>query len=174
MYESVNARFANAVVDEAAGDAPLVLVQDYHFALAPADDPRARCRDATIVTFWHIPWPNAERFEICPWGDELLEGLLGSSIIGFQTQQDCHNFFDTVERRSRRASTASSSVSRTAASRTTLVRPYPISIEWPSRWVAEVAAIADCRAQVRRELRPRRRTRCSASASIGWTTPRAS
>ena len=54
-------------------DDPIVLVQDYHFALAPRMI-RERLPRATIITFWHIPWPNAERFGICPWREELLDG----------------------------------------------------------------------------------------------------
>ena len=61
-----------------------MLVQDYHFALAPRFIREALPR-AVIISFWHIPWPNAERFGICPWRTEILEGLLGSSIIGFHT-----------------------------------------------------------------------------------------
>ena len=51
-------------------DDPIVLVQDYHFALAPRMI-RERLPRATIITFWHIPWPNAERIGICPWREEL-------------------------------------------------------------------------------------------------------
>jgi trehalose 6-phosphate synthase len=150
MYESVNARFANAGVDAVAGDAPLVLVQDYHFALAPRMI-RDALHGSTIVTFWHIPWPDARAFEICPWGTHLLEGLLGSSVIGFQTARDCENFFDTV------AATLPADVNRDQQviaykGRRTRVRAYPASIEWPNRWVAESPAIPDCRAGVRREL----------------------
>ena len=53
-----------------------MLVQDYHFALLPRLI-RERLPRATIITFWHIPWPNAERFGICPSARELLDGLLG-------------------------------------------------------------------------------------------------
>ena len=74
-----------------------MLVQDYHFALLPRMI-RERLPRATIITFWHIPWPNPEAFAICPWRDELLDGLLGSSILGFHTQFHCNNFLDTVDR----------------------------------------------------------------------------
>ena len=72
-------------------------MQDYHFALLPAMI-RERLPRATILTFWHIPWPNPERFGICPWRDELLEGMLGSTILGFHTQLHCNNFIDSVDR----------------------------------------------------------------------------
>ncbi len=53
---------------------------------------------STIVAFWHIPWPHWRDFEICPWGRQLLDGLLGSSVVGFQTALDCRNFAETAER----------------------------------------------------------------------------
>lgn len=74
-----------------------MLVQDYHFALLPRMI-RDELPDATVITFWHIPWPNPEAFAICPWREELLKGMLGSSILGFHTQYHCNNFVDTVER----------------------------------------------------------------------------
>ena len=46
---------------------------------------RRRLPEANIITFWHIPWPNPAIFAICPWREELLDGLLGSEIVGFHT-----------------------------------------------------------------------------------------
>jgi trehalose 6-phosphate synthase len=149
-YVAVNQRFADAVCAEVDREDPIVLVQDYHFALAPRMI-RARLPRATIITFWHIPWPNAERVGICPWREELLAGLLGSSIVGFHTQQHCNNFIDTVdafmESRIDRETTAV-----VQSGRRTLVRPYPISIEWPVRWMATVADVPTCRREVRAAL----------------------
>ncbi|MFO0627555.1 MAG: trehalose-6-phosphate synthase [Polyangiales bacterium] len=149
-YVAVNQRFADAVCAEVDREDPIVLVQDYHFALAPRMI-RARLPRATIITFWHIPWPNAERVGICPWREELLAGLLGSSIVGFHTQQHCNNFIDTVdafmECRIDRETTAV-----VQSGRRTLVRPYPISIEWPVRWMATVADVPTCRREVRAAL----------------------
>ena len=150
-YQAVNRRFAEAVCEEADSDDPIILVQDYHFALAPQMI-RTLLPRATILTFWHIPWPNAERMAICPWHDELLEGLLGSSIVGFHTRQHCNNFLDAVdsflEARIDREQTAV-----VQHRRTTLVRPYPISIEWPSRWMASSPPIDECHASVRGRAR---------------------
>jgi trehalose 6-phosphate synthase/phosphatase len=64
---------------------------------AAGDDPRAPAA-ATILTFWHIPWPNPESFGICPWRREILQGLLGSTILGFHTRFHCKNFIETVDR----------------------------------------------------------------------------
>jgi trehalose 6-phosphate synthase len=149
-YESVNRRFADAVCDEAEGEDPVVLVQDYHFALVPRLVRERRPR-ATIITFWHIPWPNGEHFGICPWRSEILQGMLGSSILGFHTRQHCNNFLDSVDRylEARIDREQNSVVQR---GRATLVRPYPISIEWPSRWVANAAPVAECRRSVRQDL----------------------
>ncbi|HEY0881511.1 MAG TPA: trehalose-6-phosphate synthase, partial [Archangium sp.] len=149
-YRAVNQRFADAVCDEVDSDDPIVLVQDYHFALAPQMI-RARLPKATILTFWHIPWPNAGRFGIVPWREELIEGLLGSSIIGFHTQQHVNNFIDSVDMflESRIDRERNAVVQK---SRATLVRPYPISIEWPVRWLDGAPPIEDCRKQVRAEL----------------------
>src|SRR6185436_5445833 len=95
QYVSVNRMFARAVVEESKSVDPIVLVQDYHLALVPRLI-RQQLPAATIITFWHIPWPNPEAFSICPWREELLDGLLGSSILGFHTQFHCNNFVDTV------------------------------------------------------------------------------
>jgi trehalose 6-phosphate synthase len=149
-YSRVNQRFADAVCEEVDSDDPIVLVQDYHFALAPRMI-RQRLPRATILTFWHIPWPNAERLGICPWREEILSGLLGSSIVGFHTQQHCNNFIDSVDaflesRIDRENNAVVQGVRRT------LVRPYPISVEWPLRRLTGMPSVDDCRASVRREL----------------------
>ncbi|BBF93606.1 alpha,alpha-trehalose-phosphate synthase (UDP-forming) [Blastochloris tepida] len=146
-YREVNEMFAEAVVREAKTPDPIVLVQDYHFALLPRMV-RNRLPKATIVTFWHIPWPNAETFGICPWKEEIIDGLLGSSILGFHTDFHCNNFFETVDRfvesridRERR--------SITLGGHETLVRPYPISIEWPPSALAGQKPAAACGVAVR-------------------------
>ncbi|MFO0775138.1 MAG: trehalose-6-phosphate synthase [Nitrospiraceae bacterium] len=147
QYVEINERFARAVQEEAKTDNPVVLVQDYHFALLPKMI-RDRLPNATIITFWHIPWPNAELFGICPWQEQLLEGLLGSSILGFHTRVHCNNFLDSVDRSlEARIDRHSSTIS--FGGKLTAVNPYPISIEWPSRWTKQQESIDDCRAYVR-------------------------
>ena len=74
-----------------------MLIQDYHFALLPRLI-REKLPNAIIITFWHIPWPNAEVFSVCPWREQILEGLLGSSILGFHIQLHCNNFIESVDR----------------------------------------------------------------------------
>ncbi|MBK6470965.1 MAG: trehalose-6-phosphate synthase [Betaproteobacteria bacterium] len=143
-YRAVNQRFADAVVAEARSEDPVVLVQDYHFALLPAMI-RERLPQATILTFWHIPWPNPESFGICPWRREILQGMLGSTILGFHTRYHCKNFIETVDRYlEARIEHEHSTIS--FQEKDTLVESYPISIEWPD--AAEVAAwapVAQCR-----------------------------
>jgi trehalose 6-phosphate synthase len=149
-YRAVNRRFAEAACEEADGEDPIVLVQDYHYALAPQQI-RERLPRATVLSFWHIPWPQSERFSICPWHEELLAGMLGSSIVGFHTQQHCNNFLDTVDR------FLEARIDREEGAvwyrgQRTLVRAYPISIEWPPRAAQAAPPVAECRAQVAAEL----------------------
>ena len=144
-YKEVNRRFADAVAEQAKTDDPIVLIQDYHFALAPAMV-RERLPDATIITFWHIPWPNFESFGICPWKEELLQGLLGSDILGFHTSYHCRNFLETVDRFLEvRIEHESDTVSM--GGNLTHVHPYPISIAWPQPLPIE--AFPALRAEVR-------------------------
>jgi trehalose 6-phosphate synthase len=146
-YQEVNQRFADAVVKEARSEDPVVLVQDYHFALLPALI-RARLPRATILSFWHIPWPNPESFGICPWRREILEGMLGSTILGFQTRFHCKNFIETVDRFiEARIEHEHSTISFQGED--TLVESYPISIEWPlATTSAAQPSIEQCRASV--------------------------
>src|SRR5579883_1028500 len=130
QYKNVNRRFADAFLEEAASEPnPVVLVQDYHFALVPRMIKEAR-PDARVAIFWHIPWPNPEAFGICPWQRELLDGLLGADLIGFHIQSHCNNFLETVDRalesridRERFAVTRHGHLSA--------VRPFPISVTFP-------------------------------------------
>jgi trehalose 6-phosphate synthase len=91
--------------------------------------------------FWHIPWPNAEAFGICPWQRELIDGLLGADLIGFHIQTHCNNFLQTVDR----AVEALSDWDRFEVSRkghVTRVRPYPISVAFsPEQQSAQVIRI---------------------------------
>lgn len=146
-YRAINQRFADAVIAEARSDDPVVLVQDYHFALLPAMI-REKLPQATILTFWHIPWPNPESFGICPWRREILQGMLGSTILGFHTRFHCKNFIETVDRYlEARIEHEHSTIAY--QEKETLVESYPISIEWPSdAEVAGWAPVAACRQTV--------------------------
>jgi trehalose 6-phosphate synthase len=146
-YVSVNERFAQAVIEEATTDDPVVLVQDYHFALLPKMV-REKLPNATIIMFWHIPWPNAESYGICPWRKEILEGLLGSSIVGFHTRVHCNNFIYSIDRLlEARIDRDTSTVSY--GGKLTAVNHYPISIEWPPRWTENQRPVPECRQHIR-------------------------
>ena len=148
-YKNVNRRFADAFLEEAAGERnPVVLVQDYHFALAPRMIKDAR-PDARVSIFWHIPWPNPEAFAICPWQRELLDGLLGADLIGFHVQAHCNNFLDTVDR------TLESRIDRerfavNRGGRFSFVRPFPISVNFSADRAAEQSTYAERAALLRK------------------------
>jgi trehalose 6-phosphate synthase len=129
-YQQVNRKFADAALKEMDGiEHAAVLVQDYHFALVPRLIKEKR-PDARVAIFWHIPWPNAEAFGICPWQRELLDGLLGADLVGFHIQSHCTNFLESLDR------TLESRIEweRFAVNRRghlTFVRPFPISVAFP-------------------------------------------
>ena len=148
QYMRVNRIFAEAVVREATSPDPIVLIQDYHLALLPRMV-REALPAATIITFWHIPWPNPEAFAICPWREELLDGLLGSSILGFHTQFHCNNFVDTVDRQLE-ARVDRETLGVSYRRELTAVKRYPISIEWPLSPDLIATPVAECRTAVRR------------------------
>jgi trehalose 6-phosphate synthase len=147
QYEKVNRTFAHVVAEEAKSPDPIILLQDYHFALLPRMV-QEQLPAATIISFWHIPWPNPEAFAICPWREELLDGLLGSSILGFHTQFHCNNFFDTVDR-VLEARVDREMFTVTYRGRVTAVNRYPISIEWPGSPPYGAKPVEECRATVR-------------------------
>lgn len=118
-YVRVNRRFADAVAAEASTARPVVLVQDYHLALVP-QMVREQLPDAVIVLFWHIPFPAPERLARLPWREQVMAGLLASTVVGLQTPADAANF------KQARAACA-------PGLGTAHVDAYPISIGWPAR-----------------------------------------
>jgi trehalose 6-phosphate synthase len=150
MYRAANTRFAEVVAEEAAGGSPLVLVQDYHFALAPRLL-RRRLPHSRVVAFWHIPWPRPRTFRNCPWALDLLEGLLGSDIVGLQTDDDCRNFLGCVE------ALPGADVDLVEGSieyrgRVIVVRAYPVGIDCAHDAMQTAPPVAECREQLCREL----------------------
>ena len=141
-YQAVNETFARAAVDETRAGG-LMLIQDYHFAMVPRLV-RERAPHTVTSLFWHIPWPGSEVVGICPWKEALLDGMLGADILGFHTRQYCLNFLDAAQRYLEcRVDYETMSVSY--GGHRTLVRPYPISVEWPypSASRAEGAALRE-------------------------------
>jgi trehalose 6-phosphate synthase len=135
-YQDVNRKFTSAVLEEIENVAkPVVLVQDYHFALLPRLIKEKR-PDARVAIFWHIPWPNPEAFGICPWQRQLVDGLLGADLIGFHIQSHCNNFLETVDRVvESRVDWEHFSVMR--QDHRTMVRPFPISVAFTNDGAAE-------------------------------------
>jgi trehalose-6-phosphate synthase len=129
-YQRVNEKFAQAVLDEIdTAEKPFVLIQDYHFALLPRLI-KSKRPDARVAIFWHIPWPNAEAFGICPWQRELLDGILGADLVSFHIQAHCNNFLDSVDQfLESRIEWDRFTVNRN--DHITLVRPHPISVALP-------------------------------------------
>ena len=127
FYKKVNEDFAKAVLDETKDEEqPFILIQDFHFALLPElikkEKPKAK-----VAIFWHIPWPNPESFGICPWQREILQGMLGADLIGFHTQYHCNHFLETVNN-ALESRVLWESFSVKMGERTTIVKPFPISI----------------------------------------------
>jgi trehalose 6-phosphate synthase len=147
QYVQVNRKFAQAVREEVRSSDPIVLVQDYHFALMPRMI-REALPTATVISFWHIPWPNPEAFAICPWREELLDGLLGSTILGFHTRFHVNNFVDTVDRLLE-ARVDREILAVTYGGESTTVRRYPISVEWPPPAEFVAKPIEQCRTEIR-------------------------
>ncbi len=141
QYRRANRRFADAVLDEVGTGQALVLVQDYQLALVPRLLKEAR-PDLRVGLFWHIPWPNPEAFRICPWGADILDGMLGADLLGFHLQQYGNNFLDTVDRVLESRLDWDQFSVELRGSRT-LVRPFPISVQsWSERHVPAGEALA--------------------------------
>jgi trehalose 6-phosphate synthase len=148
IYELVNRRFAEAVAEEARVPAPVVLVQDYHFALAPAMI-RRQLPLSHIATFWHIPWPSPQALRRCPWSNTVLEGLLGSTLVGFQTPLDRDNFLRCAEQLT---DVDLDSTLVHWKGRQVQLGVYPASVPWPGESAALAPSVNACRAQIRRQL----------------------
>jgi trehalose 6-phosphate synthase len=96
-YVAVNQRFANAAAEYAAEGA-IVWVQDYQLQLVPAMLRELR-PDLRIGFYLHIPFPPAELFSQLPWRRQILEGLLGADLVGFQLSGAAQNFVRLVRQR---------------------------------------------------------------------------
>ncbi len=145
-YRSVNERFAATV----AAVAPLggtVWVHDYHLLLVP-ELLRAKRPDLRVGLFLHIPFPNAQLFAMLPWRREVIEGMLGADLIGFQVPEDVANFAAAAERL----------VDSTVMGHTVLdgshavqVDAFPISVDF-DHWDAIGTAAAPEAARLRSDL----------------------
>ena len=142
-YKAANRLFADAVLEEADGEAAFVFVQDYHLALLPRML-RERNPNLTIAQFWHIPWPHCDAFRAFPWKEELLDGMLGNHLLGFHLQEYCWNFMDAVKRNFKSLVDPEDE----CGSRNTMVRPFPIGIDFEEQ--AATAASPEISAETAR------------------------
>jgi alpha,alpha-trehalose-phosphate synthase [UDP-forming] len=155
-YREVNRRFAESTAAEAGKEA-VVWVQDYQLQLVPALL-RARRPDLRIGFFNHIPFPGYEIYSRLPWRRQVVEGLLGSDLIGFQRGDDAANFLRAC-RRLTRASTHGSVIESPAwgpepgAGRRLRAASFPISIDSGAlETLARRDDVQDRARQLRREL----------------------
>lgn len=131
-YVDANRRFAHAAA-KACRRGEAVWIHDYHLMLVPALLRAAR-PDLKIGFFMHIPFPPEELFSWLPWRRELLEGLLGADVVGFQTHGAAQNF----SRLARRFTDAEGTDAElTLDRRGIIVREFPISIDFD--WFDAVA-----------------------------------
>jgi trehalose 6-phosphate synthase len=124
-YVRVNRRFAEKAA-EVARDGAVVWVQDYQLQLVPAMLRELR-PDLRIGFFLHIPFPPTELFQQLPWRREILEGLLGADLVGFQMPGAAQNFVRLV--RQRVGYKTHRDMIYLPDGRTVLAKAYPISID---------------------------------------------
>ncbi len=134
VYRDVNQRFADAADDVAAFGAT-VWIHDYQLQLVPAML-RAKRPDLRIGFFLHIPFPPQELFMRLPWRDEILHGLLGADVIGFQRRVAAENFVGLCARLVD-AEVDESGTELVVDGRRVVVADFPISID-----AAEIDALA--------------------------------
>ncbi|GGM48427.1 alpha,alpha-trehalose-phosphate synthase (UDP-forming) [Microbacterium saperdae] len=128
-YETVNRRFAEAAVAAVAQDGT-VWVHDYQLQLVPQMVRELR-PDVTIGYFHHIPFPAHGLYAQLPWRDQVLRGLLGADVIGFQRAQDATYFLTAVRRRLRYEVKGAhvTVLEADGSTRTAVARAFPISID---------------------------------------------
>ena len=168
-YVAVNRRFAEHAADRAAKDAT-VWVHDYQLQLVPQMLRELR-PDLHIGFFLHIPFPPAELFQQLPWRRQILEGLLGADLVGFQLPGGAQNFVRLV--RQRVGHKTHRDLVYLPDERTVRAAAFPISIDVDRLRGARPLDPRSARAPPRSARRSATRARCS-SASTGSTTPRAS
>ncbi|CAN5387578.1 N/A [soil metagenome] len=153
-YVSVNQRFANAIAALSA-PAATVWVQDYQLQLVPRMLRQAR-PDLTIGFFNHIPFPAYGIFSQLPWRTQIIEGLLGADVIGFQRAADAGNFSRAVRRLlgySTRNPVIEVPARGTLPARRVIARAFPISIDVASfERLARSSEVQARAAQIRHDL----------------------
>ncbi|WP_449408121.1 alpha,alpha-trehalose-phosphate synthase (UDP-forming) [Microbacterium maritypicum] len=128
-YVRVNRRFAEAAAAAVAPEGT-VWVHDYQLQLVPQMVRELR-PDVTIGYFHHIPFPAHGLYAQLPWRDQVLSGLLGADVIGFQRAQDATYFLTAVRRRLKYEvkGAAVTVPDAEGGTRTAVARAFPISID---------------------------------------------
>ena len=165
-YVTVNQRFADQTA-QVAGPGAVVWVQDYQLQLVPRMLRELR-PDLRIGFFLHIPFPPTELYQQLPWRNQILEGMLGADLVGFQLVGGAQNFVRLVRQRLQ-LETHRDRV-RTTDGRTVVARAYPIAID--AKGLHDLAAspeAAERAAEIRRDLGDHG---CCSSGSTGSITPR--
>ena len=132
-YKRVNRKFADALMEKADPDDTL-WVHDYQLMLVPGMI-REEYPEVSVGFFLHIPFPSYEIFRLIPWRREILNGVLGSDLIGFHTYDDMRHFLSSV---SRLAGVSNSQGIITIDNRSVMVDSFPMGIDYDK--YAEAAA----------------------------------
>ncbi len=153
-YVRVNARFADVAASVSTHGAT-VWIQDYHLQLVPRMLRAAR-PDVTIGFFNHIPFPPYGIYSQLPWRTQIIDGLLGADVIGFQRAGDARNFLRAVRRLVGYQTTATGvriPAEGERRERTVVAKAYPISIDTASfEELARRPEIQERARQIRRDL----------------------
>lgn len=132
-YKRVNRKFADEIIKKAEPDDTL-WIHDYQLMLVP-DMIRKEYPNVSMGFFLHIPFPSYEIFRLIPWRKEILQGVLGSDLIGFHTYDDMRHFLSSV---SRLAGISNTQGLLVVDNRTLMVDSFPMGIDYDK--YAEAAA----------------------------------
>ncbi len=133
-YERVNRKFCDAVL-KVAKDGDTIWVHDYQLLLLP-DMIRKKLPHVSIGFFLHIPFPSFEVFRLLPWRRQLLDGVLGSDLIGFHTYDDMRHFLSAV---SRISYISNQHGQITKDGRTVVIDAFPMGIDY-DKYASSAAA----------------------------------
>ncbi len=132
-YKRVNRKFVEVIKEKADPDDTL-WIHDYQLMLVPGML-REEYPEVSVGFFLHIPFPSYEIFRLIPWRRELLNGILGSDLIGFHTYDDMRHFLSSV---SRIVGVSNSQGRVVVDNRTVMVDSFPMGIDYAK--YAEAAA----------------------------------
>lgn len=165
FYRNVNLKFARRVARESQASS-LVFSHDYQLALIPNQIRHLR-PDLAIAHFWHIPWPVFTVFRLCPQYQEILRGLLGADVLGFQTDEDVNAFLTSVERSFRHVAVDHNRGQVQWQGRVIHVKSFPISVD-----IADIESVVQT-ARITRWSRGVRRHLLKPGQQLGLSVDRA-